>query len=81
MSLDELLEHLKALSPEDRQRVEAYVHALGKKSAPGVAHPRQSIKGTLSNLQIDLAIEDFNEVRRDLGAEFARKIDRLGQQS
>jgi hypothetical protein len=80
MSLDELMEHLKAFSPADRARVEEYISSIEHQRGHATISQRHSIKGVLSGLKLDLTIEDFSAARKQISAEFEQKLARLEQQ-
>ena len=74
MSLDELIQHLARLGPDDRGRVEAYLESLEKRQR-GTASPRRSLKGALSKLNVQLTLEDFEAARRDFAEQFDLNVN------
>lgn len=68
---EKLLSRIRELPQEEQQRVLDFANALGQSSAKlPKANP---VYGLLKDEGIDISIEDFKELRREMWAKFPRE--------
>lgn len=73
MTIEELvIEKLRALAPEQKQEVLAFVESLKKKNGSG--EPRRSLLGLWADLNFHVTEEDISEARREMWGNFPRDI-------
>jgi Protein of unknown function (DUF2281) len=66
-----LLEKVRSFPPEMQQEVLDFAEFLQQKIA--AKHPRRSIKGLWSGLNIDITEEDIAEARQEMWGNFPRE--------
>jgi hypothetical protein len=72
MSVEEaVVEKLRSLPEEKKREVLHFVESL---AASRPRRPKKSLHGLLAHLQVDLSLEDFREVRREMSESFPRDI-------
>jgi hypothetical protein len=73
MTLEQLVQKIQKLSPEARQKVEALVEELAQQEAK--KPPLVDSYGCLRDLNLpDLSLEDFQQARREMWANFPREF-------
>ena len=72
MGIEEsILERLRTLPAEKQREVLRFVESLQQKSP--TKHPRRSLKGLWTDLEVDITEEDITEARREMWGGFAGK--------
>lgn len=66
-----VVEKLRALPPEQQEKVLEFVETLQPQS-PTEKRPLRSVAGLWSDLDIDLTNEDIDEARREMWGNFPR---------
>jgi hypothetical protein len=70
---EQVLEKLRALAPEQKKEVLAFVNWLKGKNGP--REPRKSLLGLWANLNVHITEEDIAEARREMWGNFPRDIE------
>jgi len=71
--LEKIVEMAKALDPEQQQKAIEYLDQLARERTR--AKPRRSLKGICAGQGGSLSLEDFQELRREMWANFPRDIE------
>jgi hypothetical protein len=66
-----LLEKIKVLPPDLKQKAIEYVEALQKKAQKKI--PRVSLEGIWADMDVNITEEDIREVRREMWKNFPRE--------
>ena len=74
MSIEqEVLERVRALSPEKQQEVLDFADFLKERNGP--KKPRRSLLGLWADLNVHITEEDIAEVRREMWGNFPRDLE------
>lgn len=74
LELDQIIQAARALSPSEKARlVEEVMATLVKDLAEIEQHPKKSLYGLLADLGPAPSVEDIDEVRKEVWANFPRE--------